>query len=151
MSSWNKFLQNDYLNLLVRIAVGTIFIYASCDKIFNPGQFARIVYNYHLLPTDFINIFALILPWAELICGISIILGIYKDGGVLMLNLILVSFIIALGVNLIRGVDIECGCFTVSSKAKSGILGLLLRDFGLFLLTLYLFFNRSPRFSIMGR
>lgn len=151
MSDWNKFLHNDYLNLLVRIAVGAIFIYASFDKIFNPGQFARIVYNYHLLPTDFINIFALILPWVELICGISIILGIYKEGGVLALNLILVSFIIALGVNLIRGVDIECGCFTVSSKAKGGILGLLIRDLGLLVLTIYLFFNRSPRFSIMGR
>jgi len=149
MGNWKNILNNDYLSLLIRIAVGAIFIYASIDKITHPAQFARIVYNYHLVPSDFINIFALFLPWVELAAGICIIMGIWKEGGVLLANLLVLSFIIALSINLARGVNLECGCFTVSSKAKSNIISLLARDFGLLTLTVYLFINSRTKFCLI--
>jgi uncharacterized membrane protein YphA (DoxX/SURF4 family) len=149
MKIWERLLHNDYLTLLIRVAVGLIFIYASLDKITNPAQFARIVYNYHLISGPLINIFALLLPWVEVIAGISLILGLYRQGGILIANLMVISFIIALGINLIRGVDLECGCFTVSSKARGNVLGLIIRDFGLLILTGYLFFSRSAKFNLM--
>lgn len=144
-------LHNDYLNLVVRLFVGIVFIYASIDKIADPGQFARIVYNYHMLPGSLINIFALILPWVEMICGISLILGIYKEGSVLIFNLMVLAFIIGISVNIIRGVNLECGCFTVSSKARSNAIDLLIRDIGLLVLTVYLFISKSKRFDLVGR
>lgn len=143
-----KFLDNDYMTLIVRLVVGGIFIYASLDKITTPAQFARIVYNYHLLPSSLINIFALVLPWVELICGIFLIVGFKQKGSILILNLLVLTFIVALTINLFRGVNIECGCFTVSSKAKSSIIDFLLRDIGLLALTLYLLVSRSRRFAI---
>ncbi|SYZ73517.1 DoxX family protein [Candidatus Zixiibacteriota bacterium] len=149
MADNRKFFDNDYLNLVIRLFVGVIFIYAAIDKVANPAQFARIVYNYHLLPTSLINLFAIVMPWVEIICGATLILGVFRPGGVLLANLLILSFIIALSVNLFRGVDIECGCFTVSSKAKGGIIDLLLRDAGLLILALYLLFSRSRRFSLM--
>lgn len=144
-------LHNDYLNLVVRLFVGIVFIYASIDKIADPGQFARIVYNYHMLPGSLINIFALILPWVEMICGISLILGIYKEGSVLIFNLMVLAFIIGISVNIIRGVNLECGCFTVSSKSRSNAIDLLIRDIGLLVLTVYLFISKSKRFDLVGR
>ncbi|UCD94963.1 MAG: DoxX family membrane protein [Candidatus Zixiibacteriota bacterium] len=149
MNGFNGFLRNDYLGLVVRLAVGIIFVYASIDKIAQPGQFARIVYNYHLLPGELVNLMAIIMPWIELFCGAFLILGIYKEGSVLILNVLVLVFIVAVGVNLFRGVDLECGCFTVSSKAKGAVLGLLIRDIGLLILTIYLFFNRSRRFCLI--
>lgn len=149
MKGFNRFLHNDYLGLVVRLAVGIIFVYASIDKIAQPGQFARIVYNYHLLPGELVNLMAIIMPWIELFCGAFLILGIYKEGSVLILNVLVLVFIVAVGVNLFRGVDLECGCFTVSSKAKGAVLGLLIRDIGLLILTIYLFFNRSRRFCLI--
>jgi uncharacterized membrane protein YphA (DoxX/SURF4 family) len=149
MSLWNKLAGSDYLALSVRIFVGAIFIYASIDKISNPAQFARIVYNYHLVPTELINLFALLLPWIELMAGIFIIIGIYKDGAVLLASLMVLSFIIALSINLLRGINIECGCFSVSSKATSNIISLLIRDVGLLVLTIYLYFSKSKRFSLL--
>jgi uncharacterized membrane protein YphA (DoxX/SURF4 family) len=145
----NRLPGNDYVGLLVRVIVGSIFIYASLDKIGAPSQFARIVYNYHILPAELINLAALLLPWVELTCGVSLILGVYKDGSALIVNLLVAVFIIAIGINLFRGIDLECGCFTVSSKAKSNTLSLLLRDLGLLVLTLYIFFNRSERFLLV--
>ena len=149
LSNVNRFLQNDYLGLIVRLAVGIIFIYASIDKIGAPSQFARIVYNYHFLPGSLINIFALILPWIEIVCGILLIVGIYKEGSILILNLMIIAFIIAIGVNLFRGISLECGCFSVSSKAKGSALNLLFRDIGLLILGIYAYFNRSQRFTLV--
>jgi uncharacterized membrane protein YphA (DoxX/SURF4 family) len=146
--NWRNFRDNDYLSLLIRLFVGIVFIYASLDKIAQPDQFARIVYNYQLLPGGLINLMALILPWVEIICGVFIILGIFYKGTVLILNLMVVVFIFAVGVNVIRGVNLECGCFTVSSKARNDALGLLFRDIGLLILTIYLWLNRSRRFML---
>ena len=149
MSGFGKFLHNDYLGFLVRLAVGLIFVYASIDKIAQPAQFARIVYNYQLLPGELINLMALVLPWIELTCGILLIFGIYKEGSIAVLNILVIVFAAAIGINVIRGVDLECGCFTVSSKTRTDTLGLLAKDLGLFVLTAYLFFNRAAKYVLM--
>ena len=146
----NKILQNDYLGLLIRLVVGGIFIYAPIDKIFDPDQFARIIYNYHILPGFLVNPMAVILPWVELLCGLSLITGIYKEGSTLILNLLVLIFMSAIIVNLFRGIDIECGCFSVSTKAKTDALNLLMRDVGLLILTAYLYFNKSRRFTLFA-
>jgi len=149
MTDNRSLLHNDYLGFLARLIMGGIFIYASLDKIFDQAQFARIIYNYHLLPGSLINIAAIIMPWVELICGCALLAGVYRGGSSLVLNGLLIIFMIAIAINLYRGVDLECGCFTVSSKAKSNALSLLLRDLGLLIIGLYAYFNKSPKFSLM--
>lgn len=148
MSGLNKFLQNDYLSLITRLVVGGIFIYASLDKIAHPAEFARIVYNYHLTSDDLVNLVAIILPWLELICGLSVILGYYKEGGILIISFLTIVFIIAIGINVIRGVDLECGCFTVSSRSRGNSLLLLYRDILLLAVCIYVWLNRSQRFFL---
>ncbi len=148
MSGLNKFLQNDYLSLITRLVVGGIFIYASLDKIAHPAEFARIVYNYHLTSDDLVNLVAIILPWLELICGLSVILGYYKEGGILIISFLTIVFIIAIGINVIRGVDLECGCFTVSSRSRGNSLSLLYRDVLLLAVCIYVWLNRSQRFFL---
>ena len=37
--------------LLIRFLLGVIFIYASLDKIIDPGKFARDIVNYHIVLT----------------------------------------------------------------------------------------------------
>jgi len=145
----NKILHNDYLSLLARLVIGGIFIYASLDKISHPSEFARIVYNYHLAPGNLVNIVAIILPWVEIICGLSVVFGLYKEGGILIISFLTVIFIIAIGINVIRGINLECGCFTVSSKARGNSLSLLFRDIGLLVICIYALINRSKRFSFV--
>ena len=38
--------------LIGRLILGVVFIYASIDKIVNPGDFAKIVGNYHVCLLD---------------------------------------------------------------------------------------------------
>src|SRR5512134_1048086 len=106
--------------LLCRLFLGGIFAYASFDKILHPVAFAEIVYNYQALPDLLVNLAALLLPWIELLVGVSLILGIWLPGAVLIGNLLLMVFFGTLLFNMARGLDIDCGCFTASIGPSSG-------------------------------
>ncbi|HOV88433.1 MAG TPA: MauE/DoxX family redox-associated membrane protein, partial [Syntrophobacteraceae bacterium] len=41
---------------VVRIFLGIVFFAASADKILHPAPFARIVYNYQILPSSLVNL-----------------------------------------------------------------------------------------------
>ncbi len=143
-----KFLSNDWLTLLCRLIIGIVFIYASLDKIAHPDQFARIVFNYHLVPGSLVNLAALILPMSELIAGVFVILGVFYRGARAYLIILLTIFMIAIAINVFRGVNLECGCFTVSSHAKSTGLQLILRDALYAIPGLIVLLSRSRRWML---
>ena len=116
-----KLIDNDYLTLLVRLALGVVFIYASVYKILDPAQFAKSIWYYHILPGEMINISALILSWLELLCGVAIIVGAYYRGAILWLNLLLLVFMAAIASAMSRGISIDCGCWTVRTRGIGGI------------------------------
>ena len=42
--------------ILMRLALGAVFLYASYDKILHPAAFAKAVYNYQILPDEAISL-----------------------------------------------------------------------------------------------
>lgn len=116
------------LALLFRLFLGILFIYASVDKILHPAAFAKIIYNFHILPGFLINLFAIILPWVEFLVGVCLVLGIALDAVAFLASTLLGVFIIALGVNFIRGLDINCGCFSTATSSKSNVSKRLIED-----------------------
>lgn len=105
------------IHLLVRTALGALFIWASWDKIWHPADFRAIVSNYSILPDAAVNMAALVLPWIELVGGLLLLGGRLVPGAVLILDGLLFIFILAGGFNLYRGLDINCGCFSVAPDA----------------------------------
>ena len=101
---------NPYLILLIRCLLGIVFVYASYDKILDPGKFARDIANYHIVPFGLENSIAIILPWLELLIGAGIILGIFLDGSVVLSGSFLILFIFMIFQAMMRGFNIECGC-----------------------------------------
>ena len=132
------------LVLLFRIILGVTFIYASLDKIIHPDQFARIVYNYKILPGFLINIFAITLPWVELVAGLFLVFGIFTESATLLISFLLVIFVIAISINLYRGINLNCGCFSTDpAGAKQGAT-LLIKDFiYLFMGIMIFFYNKN--------
>jgi len=135
-----QFLKNPWLSLIARLVIGSVYAYASLDKIVHPEAFAKIVHNYHILPDFLINVFALVLPWLELICGLALILGAHVLGASIILSGLTAVFMVAVGINVARGVSIDCGCFSTSSHARQLGYNLLIQDavlllFGLHVLT----------------
>ena len=131
--------------LLARMLLGGVFIYASVDKILRPDDFAEVISNYRILPGSLVNLAAIILPWLELFLGMFLILGIWVPGAALACNVLLGIFSLALVFNLMRGLDIDCGCFRVSLEGapRASMVMSLLRDAVLLGLGLYLLFQQS--------
>lgn len=97
-----------------RAIIAAVFLFACLPKIAQPHAFAESVYRYQLLPSSAINAAAVFLPWLELTAAVALLaLPRLRRGAVLLLALLLVVFTVAISINLHRGVDIACGCFTV--------------------------------------
>ncbi len=107
-----KAVAHPVLGLLLRIYIGAIFVAASMYKINYPGEFAETIASYQLVPFWGVNLMALILPWAELICGLMLILGLRTRAAAVLAGLMLVVFCVAIVATLARGIPIGCGCFT---------------------------------------
>ena len=101
---------NKYLTLFFRIVVGSIFLWASFDKIIDPAKFARDISNYHIVPLGLENTIALILPWLEFFVGTGLILGLMVDGSIIISSVLLITFNIMIAQAMARGFNIDCGC-----------------------------------------
>ena len=128
--------------VLFRLFAGGVFIYASVDKILHPDQFAVAVNNYRLLPEILVNVFAVCLPWVELIAGTLLVLGQWQRSSSFVLSSLTVVFIIAVSISLLKGLDISCGCFNTASGRKIGF-QVLFGDF-ILLAVLLILILRSP-------
>ncbi|MEW5700851.1 MAG: MauE/DoxX family redox-associated membrane protein [Candidatus Zixiibacteriota bacterium] len=144
-------LRSEWLGLLFRLILGGVFIYASLDKIVHPAGFAKAVHNYHLLPGSLVNIFAVVLPWLEFLCGAALILGTRVDGATTILGALLVVFLVAVTINLIRGVDIACGCFTSDPQSRKAGFDVIWQDSLLLLMAIHLFFRGPGRLALARR
>ena len=69
-----------------RMAVAAVLIYAAVQKIWMPLEFARLLKEYHLLPNAILNLVAVVLPWAELVCGICFVSGLWLLGASVLLS-----------------------------------------------------------------
>ncbi|MFH0998672.1 MAG: cation diffusion facilitator family transporter [Pseudomonadota bacterium] len=131
--------------LAARLILGGVFIYASWDKILHPAAFAEAVFNYQLLPSQLINLMALVLPWLELILGVLLLSGIWTPGAVLGVNLLMITFLGALIINTARGLNISCGCFSTETTSSGLSWWVVLRDVFFLYLSGYLLFYHSIR------
>lgn len=141
-------LANDYLTLAARVFVGFLFVFISIDKIANPEAFAASISNYKIVSLSLADFFATILPWVELLCGLAILFGILLRGSSFLLTSLLVVFTAAVASALVRGLDISCGCFTQDPQAGKIGWTKLAENIGLILITSFLFYSTSVKFSL---
>lgn len=97
--------------LLLRCALGGVFIYAGLVKMENPAAFADSVASFRVLPPFLISIFALGLPVFEVTVGLMVLVGIPRGVGALSVILLSGIFVFALAQALVRGLEVDCGCF----------------------------------------
>ena len=109
-------LNNSWIELAARWILGLTFIYASLHKILAPAEFAKIVYGYGLFPEISINLIAVIIPFLELVTGFALIIGFYPRSAAITINGLLLAFIVVLTINLIRGHEFDCGCFSAGQS-----------------------------------
>lgn len=148
-----ELLHNKWLALVSRILVGGLFIMASILKLSDiRHNSVVVVYEYGILPiepVDLAAIFGYILPFAELAVGIGVLLGLVTRLASIGGGLLGLSFVIAEGLVLLQGRDMNCGCFP-------GLLGTMVSQTiylsaALIILSLLVFFSKNRNFlSLTG-
>jgi uncharacterized membrane protein YphA (DoxX/SURF4 family) len=109
--------RNGWLEFVLRGLLGGLFVLASLHKIGDPASFAKIVYGYDLFPGATVNLIAIFLPFLELTAGLALVTGIYPRASAVILSGLLLSFIVVIGINAIRGHVFDCGCFAAGEAA----------------------------------
>jgi uncharacterized membrane protein YphA (DoxX/SURF4 family) len=113
-------LHNELTRSLVRWGLGLVFVVASIDKIAHPDVFAESILAYRLAPEALVNVFALIVPWLELVCGVFLLGGVYVRPSSVIVSTMLVVFMAAMVLAIVRGLKIDCGCFGVGRATEVG-------------------------------
>lgn len=115
---------------LFRLGLGAIFLYAAVTKLPELGKFAESVHNYRMLPVSLENLFAMALIGVEIVVGVTLILNVLPKSSTILVTMLLVMFFIAILQAVLRGLDIDCGCFGTDDASKTGWVALL-RDLGM--------------------
>jgi len=136
-------LNNIWIEMVFRWILGITFIYASYYKIMAPEDFAKIIYGYNLFPEVLINLIAIILPFVELISGLSLLLGIYPRSAAFIINGLLLAFIFILMINIIRGHEFDCGCFSAEKTGSPEMM--VIRDVIYFIMGVQVFLFNGVR------
>jgi uncharacterized membrane protein YphA (DoxX/SURF4 family) len=134
---------------LARLAVAGLFLAACIAKIRNPELFALSVHRYRLLPGEWVNGVALVLPWIELTAGLALLIAParLRAAGALIIAGMLATFTIAISLNLLRGIEASCGCFSTRADAAVSDGWNLVRNLSLIWLSLAIFIEAFRRSS----
>ncbi|MCS7000535.1 MAG: MauE/DoxX family redox-associated membrane protein [Bacteroidota bacterium] len=133
------------VGLAARIVVGSIFVMYALDKISAPADFALNIERYEILPLAWVNLFALILPWVELIVGIFLLFGVRLRASASVAAVLLVVFIVAIGSAMARGLQIDCGC---SAHSEPVGWGKIVEDMLYLLLALRITYWPNPEWTV---
>ena len=136
----------DWFALLTRLFLAGLLIYSSWHKIEDPISFMIKVHEYDLLPVEWEETFSRVLPWAMVVSSGLIIFGVLTRAGAAGQALMLISFMIAIGVNIYRERVLGCGCFSEEGHQVGPLL--VIQDLLLFMLATYLVIRGGRRFSL---
>lgn len=100
-----------WILLVLRLTVGGIFVYSGALKIWSPQAFADGIFTFQILPGSFIAPLALALPSLEVIIGALLITGWQLRASSFSVIILCLVFLFAILQALVRGLEVNCGCF----------------------------------------
>lgn len=116
-----------WLSFLIRLGLGSVFIYAGTLKLLDPKAFARTISRYDLIPDSILPVAAIGLPVLELLAGIGVILAI--RGSLSVMLSLLALFAAVLWYGILSNLNVDCGCFSGEDlKSQAGLWQAFYRD-----------------------
>ncbi len=97
--------------LIVRVAIGAIFIVAGAAKMGHFAEFAQQIAAFRIVPQPLVAPMAVLMPFIEIVLGGCLVAGIFtRLAGWVAVGLLLV-FDLAIASAVLRGLHLSCGCF----------------------------------------
>jgi uncharacterized membrane protein YphA (DoxX/SURF4 family) len=134
--------------LLLRLLLAVVFIWSGWHKALDPIGFVIKVNEYEILPARWVEPFALALPWAMIVTSGLLAAGLLTRPAAAGQALMLLSFIVAVSVNIYRDRVLGCGCF--SEQGSQIGWGLVTQDICLMGLAALVAVKGAGRFSVDG-
>ncbi len=101
---------------LVSALLGGILVYSGVEHLVNPYIFLRSITNYAILPAAACYWAAYFLPFIQLIVGTCLVFGLFEFASTTTSFVLFSTFFIAQTTALVRGLNIDCGCFGSNSS-----------------------------------
>jgi uncharacterized membrane protein YphA (DoxX/SURF4 family) len=120
MDAIRRFLTAPQTIRACQIAIGILMALAGMAKIGDLQSFAMQLHNFRILPVPVENLFAMTVPWIELLAALALIFGVRARAGALLVTALLSLFTVAVLVAMVQGLDIECGCFGTHDSTRVG-------------------------------
>jgi uncharacterized membrane protein YphA (DoxX/SURF4 family) len=104
--------------LLLRVALGGLFVWAGVTKLADPGGFATDIANYRLLPS-LAPLMAVTFPPVEVVLGLALVVAprLWRRAAALAIAVMMAMFTVAVAQAVARGINIDCGCFGGGSSS----------------------------------
>jgi uncharacterized membrane protein YphA (DoxX/SURF4 family) len=110
-----------FVFMIVRAWLGSMFVYSAGLKLAHFDRRQPLVKPYRILPTPIASTLDFVLPWAELLAGVSLLFGHPYSLGPSLGALLGTSFTYASSIVLLRKDDIQCGCTGTTKDRVSWI------------------------------
>ena len=130
------------LHWLCRLVLAGVFIYSGYIKVQNTLQFAVAITGYQLVPENLVYPMAQYLPWIEIALGAAILIGWKIRFFSSAAAALLVFFMVILTITYLRGIEANCGCFSMDDPISPLT---ILRDSIFLIPALYLVFENRIR------
>ena len=117
----SRWIFSGYVQLALRVIIAAVFIYAGLHKINNPLMFADQIKMYEVIgASPILYVAAVFLPWLEIVCGITLLTGVFIRGGSLIVSILMAVFlgvVVYRAIGIMNAADIpfseihfDCGC-----------------------------------------
>ena len=128
---------------LSRLTLALTFVYAGAVKMQDVVTFAGHIAAYQILPYAMNYLVAATLPYVEFLAGLLLLLNMRVRSALVAVGGMNLVFMIALLSVLLRGLNIDCGCFDPGGGQDVSASVALLRDVGLMILVVLVWWLRT--------
>lgn len=126
---------------IARLILAVVFVWAGTTKLMAPKAFSQLIAEYGLVPENLLLAVAIGLPVLELLAGLGLIFDF--RGCLEITTALILLFIGILWFGILKGLDLDCGCFSPEELGQyNGLKDALYRDLLFLLLAVYLFWWR---------
>ena len=108
------------IELACSLLLGSTFLVAALPKLAHHRGFTLTVLEYRILPNPIARAYAAAVPLCELFAAILLLSGTAVRSASVGLGFLLLSFLVAVGVNVTRGRKLDCHCFGQSANRQIG-------------------------------
>lgn len=110
----NKIFQ--YLLLIIRLILGSIFLISAIYKFSSPIDFAQSILNYQVFGFFLSHLGAIMIPTLEAIVGVLLLTGFWLKEAIILTVCLYVAFDVMVIQAYLRGLDVACGCFNPTNQ-----------------------------------